>query len=50
MSKQQQKTFSVPAGLVRSSFADAFADVKRLRASGYVAAVRVLPFNQSTTI
>lgn len=43
-------SWRVPAGPVRSSFADAFADVKRLRASGFVAAVRSLSFNNSTTI
>lgn len=42
--------YCVPAAPVRSGFAAAFEDVKRLRASGYVAAVRVLSFNQSTTI
>lgn len=43
-------SWRVPAAPVRSSFAEAFADVKRLRASGWVAAVRSLSFNNSTTI
>lgn len=37
----------VPAGSVRSSFSSALDDVRRLRASGFVASVRVLtPINQ----
>ena len=40
----------VPCAPARSSFAAAFDDVRRFRALGYVSAVRMVSFNQSTTI
>ena len=40
----------VPCAPVRSSFSSALDDVRRFRALGYVSTVRMVSFNQSTTI